>query len=94
LVVLFKLDAYMKFSSSLVLTAVAAAAAAAATPAAQASAASSSPPSDLYAVLNVDKSASTSQIKKAFRKQSLQHHPDKVILIYLLHPASEAARRR
>ena len=30
---------------------------------------------DYYKVLGVDKNASEEQIKKAFRKMSLKHHP-------------------
>ncbi|ROW17478.1 hypothetical protein VPNG_00656 [Cytospora leucostoma] len=33
---------------------------------------------DLYELLGVDKSATPDQIKKAYRKAALQHHPDKV----------------
>lgn len=32
---------------------------------------------DYYKILNVDKNASQDEIKKAFRKQAHQHHPDK-----------------
>ena len=32
---------------------------------------------DLYKVLEVNRDASESEIKKAFRKQSLQYHPDR-----------------
>ncbi|KAI0115809.1 hypothetical protein GGR51DRAFT_364160 [Nemania sp. FL0031] len=33
---------------------------------------------DLYALLGVDKSADSNEIKKAYRKLALKHHPDKV----------------
>ncbi|KAF6831915.1 DnaJ protein-like protein [Colletotrichum plurivorum] len=33
---------------------------------------------DLYELLGIDKDASPDQIKKAYRKAALQHHPDKV----------------
>ena len=33
--------------------------------------------SSLYAVLNVDKSATSAEIRKAYRKQALLNHPDK-----------------
>jgi len=33
---------------------------------------------DLYSILGVEKNASTSDIKKAFRKLALKYHPDKV----------------
>ncbi|KAF3352733.1 Carboxypeptidase KEX1 [Verticillium dahliae VDG1] len=33
---------------------------------------------DLYGLLGVDKTATPDQIKKAYRKAALQHHPDKV----------------
>lgn len=32
---------------------------------------------EFYKVLEVDKNASSSEIKKAFRKKAIQHHPDK-----------------
>ena len=32
---------------------------------------------DLYKILNVEKSASQDIIRKAFRKLSLKHHPDR-----------------
>lgn len=32
---------------------------------------------DLYAVLAVDRSASTAEIKKSYRRLSLKHHPDR-----------------
>ena len=32
---------------------------------------------DFYAILNIKKNASPSDIKKAYRKLSLQYHPDK-----------------
>ena len=32
---------------------------------------------DFYDLLNVPKDADTAQIKKAFRKKSLEYHPDK-----------------
>src|SRR5690349_10390247 len=32
---------------------------------------------DYYDVLGVEKSASADEIKKAFRKQAIEHHPDK-----------------
>ena len=34
---------------------------------------------DYYKILNVDKSASAQQIKKAYRRMALQHHPDKQV---------------
>ncbi|KAM9892847.1 hypothetical protein OXX69_011893, partial [Metschnikowia pulcherrima] len=33
---------------------------------------------DLYEVLEVDRSASSGEIKKAYRKLALKYHPDKV----------------
>ncbi|PSR83287.1 hypothetical protein BD289DRAFT_436060 [Coniella lustricola] len=38
----------------------------------------SSGDTDLYELLGVEKSATPDQIKKAYRKAALQHHPDKV----------------
>ena len=35
------------------------------------------PPADLYEVLGVDESASDAEIKRAYRKLSVKHHPDK-----------------
>ena len=32
---------------------------------------------DLYAVLDIDETATAGEVKKAYRKQSLRHHPDK-----------------
>ena len=32
---------------------------------------------DFYAILGVKKNATTAEIKKAYRKLSLQYHPDK-----------------
>jgi len=32
---------------------------------------------DFYALLKIEKDADTAQIKKAFRKMSLEYHPDK-----------------
>jgi len=32
---------------------------------------------DLYAVLEVDKSASKDEIKKAYRKMAMKYHPDR-----------------
>ena len=39
---------------------------------------SATKPNSLYSVLNIPKSASQSDIKRAYRKAALQHHPDKV----------------
>ena len=32
---------------------------------------------DFYSLLKIDRDADTAQIKKAFRKMSLEYHPDK-----------------
>ena len=34
---------------------------------------------DYYEVLGVGKSASADEIKKAFRKAAIEHHPDRVV---------------
>ncbi len=34
---------------------------------------------DAYEVLNIDTSASDSEVKKAYRRQMNQHHPDKLV---------------
>ncbi|KAK4912243.1 DnaJ-like protein xdj1 [Elasticomyces elasticus] len=39
---------------------------------------SSAPEADLYGILNISKSASKAEIKKAYHKAALQNHPDKV----------------
>jgi molecular chaperone DnaJ len=34
-------------------------------------------PKDYYAILGIDENASADEIKKAFKKLAVQHHPDK-----------------
>ncbi|KAF1852132.1 DnaJ-domain-containing protein [Cucurbitaria berberidis CBS 394.84] len=51
------------------------------------------PKHDLYEVLGVDKSASASDITKAYRKMSLKHHPDKLGLKYSPNKVPEAAQQ-
>lgn len=41
---------------------------------------------DYYKILNVEKDADDAQIKKAYRKLAIIHHPDKVCVIQFLSP--------
>ena len=38
---------------------------------------------DYYNVLDVNKNSTSEQIKAAYRKQAIKHHPDKSSLTYL-----------
>ncbi len=48
------------------------------TPAATAQQRQEAAPKDLYKVLELDDTASLADVKRAYRKQALQYHPDKV----------------
>lgn len=49
---------------------------------------------DAYAVLGVDKSASDAEVKKAYRRLTSQHHPDKLVAKGLPEEMMEVAKRK
>jgi len=36
---------------------------------------------DFYEILGITKSANAAEIKKAYRKKAIEHHPDKILEI-------------
>lgn len=49
---------------------------------------------DAYAVLGVDKSASDAEVKRAYRRLTSQHHPDKLVAKGLPEEMMEVAKRK
>lgn len=49
---------------------------------------------DAYAVLGIDKSASDAEVKKAYRRLTSQHHPDKLVAKGLPEEMMEVAKRK